>query len=432
MRTLTSVLIIVPLMAAGGTWAQAKDVSIRDAIDSALTANINARLAQYQQDSAAAALTKNDAAYLPDIAFSASQSRTFRENLSALMGAGGAIGPFSTFDMRVKLTQNIIDFSLDKRHTAAQLGTELAKHSLAAAKEQVAATAALYYVEAARTHRAVAAAQADYELAERLLRLAEHQHTNGLVTGLDVTRAKTRQSDTNVALLKAQSSERQAAIRLKRIAGWDMQKDIVLADDIDTAGQNIPGIPALLSSAMERPDMQMAALQTKIDEARLSASQRGRMPAVMASAEYGLSGNGPDNSSIPTGSVGIALAVPLFDGGKISGENAAAAAALAGSKSRLHDIRDQIEEDVRLSYEIAAEALSETAVAEQTVTLAEDELRMSQDRYAEGISDNVEVVTAQAELAKARDAYVSALARQQESRINLAAATGKAQSFSLR
>ena len=57
---------------------------------------------------------------------------------------------------------------------------------------------------------------------------------------------------------------------------------------------------------------------------------------------------------------------------------------------------------------------------------------MSQDRYAEGISDNVEVVTAQAELAKARDAYVSALARQQESRINLAAATGKAQSFSLR
>ena len=72
-------------MAAGGTWAQAKDVSIRDAIDSALTANINARLAQYQQDSAAAALTKNDAAYLPDIAFSASQSRTFRENLSALM-----------------------------------------------------------------------------------------------------------------------------------------------------------------------------------------------------------------------------------------------------------------------------------------------------------------------------------------------------------
>lgn len=94
------------------------------------------------------------------------------------------------------------------------------------------------------------------------------------------------------------------------------------------------------------------------------------------------------------------------------------------------DVRVQVEEDVRLAYETDQEAAHEIGSARQTVELAQQELKMSQDQYAAGTGDNIQVVTAQDELTRARDTYVTALARRQDARVNLAAAMGHARSFS--
>ncbi len=56
---------------------------------------------------------------------------------------------------------------------------------------------------------------------------------------------------------------------------------------------------------------------------------------------------------------------------------------------------------------------------------------MAQDQYAAGTGDNVAVVTAQDELARARNRVVSSLAEDYDARINLAAALGGARGFKL-
>jgi outer membrane protein TolC len=54
---------------------------------------------------------------------------------------------------------------------------------------------------------------------------------------------------------------------------------------------------------------------------------------------------------------------------------------------------------------------------------------MARDRFSAGIGDNLEVVTAQTALANARAVQVEALAVYNASRLNLAAALGRAETF---
>ena len=412
--------------------AAKKSVGLNDTIAAAIASNLTMKLAAAQDDAARAAVLQSASALLPQLLGTASQSRTFKYNIDAVMGMGGVVGPFNTFDMRLQLTQPLLDLSSIERYKAAKTGTELAAQARELAREQVAAAAALSYIEAARAHKAVVMAQADLDLAKRLLELAGNQHDNGLVTGLDVARAKTRLSDAQVFLLNAQSAQRQSALKLKRVAGWPFDLPIELRDDITMEVSALAPLPELIAVSSGRLELKMSQTQAQMDVMQLSASKKSRLPVISAMANYGLSGNQPDSGALPTSGIGAALSIPIFSGGKIDGDVAAAQSRVFASDARLADVRIQIEEDVRLSCEIAQEAQNETALAQESVALAQQELAMSQDRYAQGVGDNIEVVTAQVELANVHNTYVTAVARNQVARVNLALATGRAQSFTLK
>jgi outer membrane protein TolC len=63
-------------------------------------------------------------------------------------------------------------------------------------------------------------------------------------------------------------------------------------------------------------------------------------------------------------------------------------------------------------------------VAEKTQKLAQDQLRLAQQRYQNGVADNREVVEAQTQLAVADDNLVEAIYQYNLSRVELARARG--------
>lgn len=430
------ILIAILSLAATGAGAAGNvpSVGVRDAIDGAVAANLTAKLARANDDAARARALQSVAALLPGVLGTVSQGRVFRENLASqgltLGGINPLIGPFDSFDARAQLTQTLFDLSAIRRYRAAGAGAEVAAREEALAREQVAAAAALSYIEAVRAKKSVASAQADADLARDLLKLAEDQHAHGTATGVDVVRAKTRLSGSDVALQRAQVTERQAQIKLKRVAGWPLAQEIELKDDLApgaTAAAELDG--SIAEAAAARPEIQVAESRLRVEREFLGAAQAGRAPVLTASANVGLSGNLPDAGARTTGGIGVGLTLPLFSGGAITGRVKEARSTLEKSEDLLADVRVQVEEDVRLAHEADQEAVHEVGSAEQTVELARQELRMSQDQYAAGTGDNVSVVAAQDELTRARDIYVTALARQQDARVNLAAALGRAQSF---
>jgi outer membrane protein TolC len=93
-------------------------------------------------------------------------------------------------------------------------------------------------------------------------------------------------------------------------------------------------------------------------------------------------------------------------------------------EDQIADLRRGVEEDIRealLNLDSTAEQVS---VANEGQELARRELEMAEDRFKQGTANNVEVVTAQDELARAQENYILAVSSHVDAKCALARATG--------
>jgi len=129
--------------------------------------------------------------------------------------------------------------------------------------------------------------------------------------------------------------------------------------------------------------------------------------------------------------IGGRLNLPLLSGGRTLGEIKESKARQSAAQSQYEDTRIQVEEDVRLALQSLTAEGEGVRTADTQVTLAERELKLAHDRYAAGVGDNIQVVSAQTSLAGARQARVVAQARYADAQANLAMALGQMRTFHL-
>jgi outer membrane protein TolC len=412
-------------------------LSLEQAIQLAIQNNLATLLARERRREAEGLKREARAALLPNISGTAYQA-SVTQNLAALGFQPGTfpgitntfIGPFNNFDARARLVQNIFDLGALKNYQAGRAGVRVAEFEEQLAREQVATGTALAYLEAQRAGRTVAAAEANVELAQTLVTLAEDQHNAGVATGVDVTRAQTRLAVEHLRLAQAQTAAEQARLNLQRVVGLPLESPLTLTDELRFTPEPPPPVEtAVAQAAQSRPEVRIAEQQIRISELERQAVRAENLPSLAFVGDYGVSGITPTNTALPTRRAAIQLNVPIFNGGLTRGREAVAASRARQSELELGNVRGQVEEDVRLALSSLRTAVAQVSAADETVTLAQRELTMARDRFRAGVADNLEIVNAQTTLANARDAQVTALAQYNAARLNLAAALGHAESF---
>jgi outer membrane protein TolC len=377
------------------------------------------------------------AGLLPNVSSVAYQAN-LTQNLAALGFQRGTIpgittsfiGPFNNFDARARLVQSIFDLSAIRNFQAGRAGVRVAELQEELAREQVAAGTALVYLEALRAEQAVFSAQANVDLAQALFKLATDQRNAGVATGLDVTRAETRLAQEEVVLAQAHTASEQAGLNLQRVVGLPLGSPLTLTDQLRFTTEAFPTIDAGLKDASEnRRELRIAQEQIKTSELERKAVAAELYPSLEFVGDYGISGITPTDTALPTRRVAVQLNVPIFNGGLTLGRLTVARSRQHQAELELGSMQDQVEEDVRLAYSELRTTIEEVRAADKGLTLALRELEMARDRFRAGIADNLEVVNAQTSLANARDAQVQALADYNASRLNLAAALGRAEAF---
>jgi outer membrane protein len=418
--------------------ATADSLSLTQAIQLALDQNVATRTAAEQRTEAQARLREALAPLLPNVSAAASQAST-TTNLAAIGFQKGFIpgmtstflGPYDTFDARLYLVQSVFNFGSIRRYQAGKAGAELADLADRLAREQVAAGTALAYITARREEMAVGAAQADLDLARRLLELARSQHDAGVATGLDVTRAQTRVAQEEVRLAQVRNADTKARLQLLRLTGLALNSRPVLTDPLRPSTAPPPPVDEAVNQALQgRYEVRIAAVEVKQADLLRGAAKGDLLPSVDVVGNYGASGVHIDENDLPTRSIALRLNIPVFDGGASWARVAAADSRLRQAKLQLEDIRAQVEEDIRLAVDLLATSTEQVHSADQSLGLAGQELTQAQDRFAAGVSDNIEVLSAQTALENARLAQVLALAQLNAARVNLATALGQAESFS--
>ncbi len=371
---------------------------------------------------------------LPQLTGGISQARTFKQNLDAMGFRGyGLIGPFNTFDARLRLTQNIIDIGAAAGAGEGRAGVNIARYEEEFTRQKIVLTASLLYLEALRAQGAFQAAAAGVALSERLLRQAEARKNAGTAAAIDVARAKTRLAGDQLRQDQARTALHDAYLELQRAAGIPYERAIRLMNSLCFIREAVPSVAeALALAARERLDMRIAAEQARAAGLSLTRARGQWAPVVALAADYGISGNEPRKNEHSTGGVMVSASMSLFDGGRTIGEVREASSRRRQARLVQEDLARQVEEDVRRALWRVTDAAVEVDTAAHVVALARQEMDLASHRFAEGVADHIEVINAQASLAGARDAYVAALTQYHGARMNVYFALGEPGSFFLK
>jgi outer membrane protein TolC len=278
----------------------------------------------------------------------------------------------------------------------------------------------------------VEAAQANVQLAERLLQLARSQRQAGVAAGIDVARAETRLANQQVQLAQARTQLDTAQLELLRLIGAPLSERPALSGKLEAKPEPARNVDASIQAALkERADASVAAAALGIADSQRKAATAGYAPSLSFFADYGSSGLKPNELNYPTRTIGVRLDVPVFDGGRTRSEVQIAASRRREAEAQLRDVRATVEKDVRLAIDNLATRLEQARAAETALNLATRELELAQSRFSNGVADNIEVVQAQTSLENARLGRIASLGQYSLARLNLAAALGRAADFQL-
>src|ERR1700730_13173097 len=355
-------------------------LSLADAIDLAVQNNLATLLAQERKLEARGLEKESLAGLLPNVSAAAYQAN-LTLNLAALGFQPGTfpgiktfVGPFNNFDARVRLQQTIFSLSAIRTYQAGRAGVRVAEMQEDLAREQVAIFTALTYLETLRSDRALLAANADVDLAQALLVLAQDQRTAGVATGVDVTRAETRLAQQQFRLAQSQTALEEARLQLQRVVGLPLGSTFTLTDEMRFINDVLPSIDSAVTQAeQDRPEVRIAAAQVTLIDYQRRAVRAELLPNLEFLGDYGLSGITPTNTDLPTRRAAVQLNVPIFNGGLTQGRIAVAASQKRHIELELASTRGQIEEDVRLAFAALHTTADGVRAADKLLELAQRE-----------------------------------------------------------
>lgn len=414
-------------------------LSLATAVELALKNNLQSVIAKEGIAQAKGAKGISLSALLPNISGVASQADV-TSNLQALglpveklPGFPTFVGPFSVFDARFQMVQSVFNLASIRRYQAGGFGVDLARSQRQLAAQQVTTAASVAYLAVLESEQSVEAAQSNVQLAERLLTLAVNQRQAGIAAGIDVARAETRLANEQVQLARAQTNLDTARLDLLRIVGGHLlSSQVTLSGRMRVTPETERETEEAVRQALsDRAEVAIAEQQLRISELQRNVAVAGSAPSVSVFGDYGSRGLKRNEVNYPTRSIGIRVDVPIFNGGRTRSEIQVAASRQRESEARLRDVRAAVEKDVRQALQNLKSRETQVRAAQSAVSLATRELALAQDRFTNGLADNIEVINAQTALANARLVLVSSLAQFNVARLNVASALGHAEDFRL-
>jgi len=266
------------------------------------------------------------------------------------------------------------------------------------------------------------------DLSELHLKEARARHDEGIAPKADVTKAEVEVSNAELGLIHAQSGVSLAYAALNNALGLPPTTSLKLTGQVKTL-QEQPKLEDLLNMAYcNRPELKRIDAQIQSAQAKVTVAGAATKPAVyLAGGDVWprtISGTGPVNGSNWT--IGVAVSQSIWDGGGTKARVEQAREAVGKLQADLANEKQQVGLEVQQAYLNVVEADQRMIAAAKLVEQADENHRIAQGRYKEGVGPMIDVVDAETQLTAARTSYVQAQLDALVGRAKLDRATGQA------
>ncbi len=381
-------------------WGVFKDPVLQDLVRVALTNNYDLRIILTRVDQARALQMQARSEFLPQAGYVGEASRG-HNNFLGLPG----LNPGTTENAFLGGFEALWEIDLWGR---VRRMNEIARANFMASQEgrrtvmiSLVSGVATAYFELLELDDQLAIAKRTRDSYERTYKLFDDQHSAGLASALELSRAKLALCTVSANIPEI---ERQIALKeneintlLGRNPGPVPRTSTLLAQELPL---DIPvGLPSALLE--RRPDVRMAEQKVRAANAEIGVAIGDFFPRIGLTAFYGGASTELHNLVSSAGnswSVAAATAGPLFTGGKLTGRYRQAKAACEEAKlqyqqtalSAFQEVSDALISHRRFEEERGQQA--------EAVDAGREAVAVASDRYKEGKASYYEVLEAQQQL----------------------------------
>ncbi len=346
---------------------------------------------------------------------------------SAFPGVPPILGPFTVVDARAFLSTPVVDLKSWRKYKAGAEDMKAAQFNYQDARDEVVLVSTSLYLYALSGAARIESSRAQVAVSEALYHQAADRKDAGTAPAIDVIRAEVQWKQQQQRLISYEGEFEKQKLALSRAIGLPPGQKFSLADPMpyDPVPPGFSPENLLDLAFRQRPDYLAKQAEVRGAELRKQSAAAGKLPTVSFDANYGVIGARIDEVH---GTFGVAgsVNIPIYQGGRVQADVADADADLQRRKSELAALRARIDAEVRAALLDVRTADRLVDAAKGNVALARQQLEQSRDRFANGVTDNLEIVQAQQAVAAAEESYIASLFSFNAAKTQVARARGDA------
>ncbi|EAQ27187.1 MULTISPECIES: TolC family outer membrane protein [unclassified Roseovarius] len=279
------------------------------------------------------------------------------------------------------------------------------RQTLISVEQFVLLTGVQAYMNVIRNQEFVALRQNNLRLLREELRAAQDRFDVGEVTRTDVAQAESAVALAQSGLAAAQGDLTSAIEEFREAVGRD-PGPLQTPGDLPQLGENVDAAKAV--AVRRHPDILQAQHNVAAAELNIRAAEAALMPTVNLTARIGASEDldGPDMSR--TGSVGVELRGPIYQGGRLNSAQRQAMAQRDSQLAQLHLAGLQVKQDVGNSYANLRAARASRTASREAVRAAQVAFEGTREEATLGARTTLDVLDSEQDLLDAQANLISA------------------------
>lgn len=253
----------------------------------------------------------------------------------------------------------------------------------------------------------------------------------GMAARNDVLNVQVERDQAELSRLEAENNVGIANENLVRLLGLDPASRVEPVEPVKAPPLPEEDVEGLVAKALESRS-EIAGLRARADAAAagVRVARSDRLPQASLSAGYDYARPNPrilplTDTWKDSWSIGVSVSLQAFDGGRASAAVARARAEADAARQKLEDRERRVRLDVTSSALDLRTRRAALQVAERNLEAARENVRVSQDRYREGLIPASELLDAESRLLQSGLSRTRSATQLQQARANLDRAVGR-------
>ena len=350
--------------------------------------------------------------------------------------------PFGTFDLQPSIvnTYNIklslqqpifTGFKLASSSNIAEYTYEAQKQEYTKDEQQLVYDIKQAYWGLFKVTKVKSVVDENIDLIKAHLSDVKNFYENGISTKNDVLKVQVQLAEAQLRQIDADNGVKLARSSLNNVIGLPLSTETAVQADVVLEENNTPDLDQLIQEAMEnRPELKAMDFRMKAGESGVTMAESGWYPQIYLAGDYYYAR--PNQRIFPaedkfngTWDVSVGLSWDIWNWLATSDQTEQAEAQLEQVKDGYKSLKDGISLEVTQYYLNLLKAKEKVLASEQSVHQAEENYRVTNETFKNGLALNSDLLDAEFALLQAKTNYIQALADYELAKAGLEKSIGK-------